>query len=371
MKSLYFLVFAFLLWTNSSLFSQDYEIYVTGGNNDVVIKYDQSGENPETFVSANSGGLDWPQDIIFLEDQNVMLVSSFNDRSIKKYNLETGEFIENFATTSTAPTRMRIGEDSLLYVLPWAGQGQENPIARYDLDGNFIDNFSEVGVSQAIGMAWDEEGNFYVSSYGGGYVRKYDAEGNDLGFFINSSVNGPTNIWFADNGDMIVLNWDGGNATRFDSEGNFLEIFISGLSQPEGVAFLPNGNFLIGNGGTDQVKEFESDGTFVRNWPTTGVTLDLPNAVVIRNLATVDIPEVPVKEVILVSPTMGTSFSFVHEMEDVEQVEIYDVKGVLVARKAVQNGVLWEAQQAAEGVYVLLAKIKSGAVYSQKIVVSK
>lgn len=371
MKSFYVLVFAFLLWTNPSLFSQDFEIYVTGGNNDVVIKYDQSGENPETFVTANSGGLDWPQDIVFLEDQNVMLVSSFNDRSIKKYNLETGAFIDNFAITTTAPTRMMIGEDSLLYVLPWAGQGQENPIVRYDLEGNFIDNFSEVGVSQAIGMAWDVTGNFYVSSYGSNYVRKYDSDGNDLGFFINTNLNGPTNIWFADNGDMIVLNWNAGNAVRFDSGGNYIGVFIGGLSQPEGVAFLPNGNLLIGNGGTDQVKEFESDGTFVRNWSTTDITLDLPNAVVLRSLSPVAIPEVSVQEVVLVSPTIGTSFSFVHDKKEIKQVEIYDATGVLVARKAIQNGVLWNAQHAAEGMYIVLAKTKSGAVFSQKVVVSK
>lgn len=101
-----------------------------------------------------------------------------NTGSITKYNSTTGDYIENFATGIAGPTRMKIGTDSLLYVLQWSGNGK---VKRYQLDGTFVDEFTSVGVPQSIGIDWDNNGNLYVSSYSGDNVRKFDANGNDLG----------------------------------------------------------------------------------------------------------------------------------------------------------------------------------------------
>ncbi len=70
---------------------------------------------------------------------------------------------------------MKIGADSLLYVLQWSGNGK---VRRYELDGTFVDDFTSVGVTQSIGIDWDNDGNLYVSSYGGDNVRKFDTNGN-------------------------------------------------------------------------------------------------------------------------------------------------------------------------------------------------
>ena len=86
-----------------------------------ILKFDENGENPETFIDTN---LAWPQDIVFLEDQQVVLISNLNSGKITKYNSSTGEYIEDFATGIGGPTRMKIGADSLLYVLQWSGNGK-------------------------------------------------------------------------------------------------------------------------------------------------------------------------------------------------------------------------------------------------------
>ena len=113
-----------LLATNT--FGQDIEIYVSDAGNFAsppwkILKFDENGENPEIFIDTV---LAWPQDIVFLEDQQIVLISNLNSGRITKYNSSTGDYIGNFATGIAGPTRMKIGADSLLYVLQWSGNGK-------------------------------------------------------------------------------------------------------------------------------------------------------------------------------------------------------------------------------------------------------
>ena len=126
----------------------------------------------------------------------VVLISNLSSGNINRHNINSGQFIDSFATNIGGPTRIKIGPDGLLYVLQWTGDGL---VQRYQLDGTFVDNFTSVGVFQSIGLDWDNEGNLYVSSYNNGAngsVRKFDPEGNDLGLLIDTGLQGPTDIWF-------------------------------------------------------------------------------------------------------------------------------------------------------------------------------
>ena len=188
-----------------------------------------------------------------------------------------------FASGICGPTRMKLVDDSSLYVLQWSGTGR---VKRFDLAGNFIGDFTTVGVTQSIGLDWDSTGNLYVSSYGGDHIRKFDTTGADLGLFISTSLAGPTNIWFLPNGELMVSDYDGGAIKKFSS-GTYLGIFTSGLSQSEGYEYLPNGPLLIGNGGTGSVREFDSTGTFIKNFiPSRSGGLIRPNSLRIRNQIT-------------------------------------------------------------------------------------
>ena len=275
------LALPFLLFTSNGL-GQDIEIYVSDAGTFSsppfkILKFDENGENPEIFINDQ---LAWPQDILFLEDQQVVLISNLNTGRITKYNSTTGDYIGDFATGIGGPTRMKIGADSLLYVLQWSGNGK---VKRYQLDGTFVNDFTSVGVAQSIGIDWDSDGNLYVSSYGTDNVRKFDSTGNDLGVFVNTNLAGPTNIWFDDNGDLLAIDYDGTAVKRFNSSGTFINNFITGLSQAEGVDFFPNGNILIGNGATHSVKMFDSDGNYIEDFiPNGSGGLITPNAVVIR-----------------------------------------------------------------------------------------
>jgi len=280
MKTLLSMLVA-LLWANGA-FCQSYDIYVSDAGNFSqppwqILKYDENGENPEVFITEN---LAWPQDILFLEETGTVLVSNFNSGRIERYQADTGKYIDTFAAGITAPTRMKIGPDNLLYVLQWSGLGKA---LRYRLDGTYVDDFTSVGISKSIGLDWDRDGNLYIASYDGQIVRKFDTDGIDQGNFIVTDLAGPTNIWFEDNGDLLVLDYDGGAARRFNSQGVFQGNFIAGLSQSEGVDYLPNGNLLIGNGGTSAVKMYTPGGTYLSDIiPSRSGGLLQPNAVVVR-----------------------------------------------------------------------------------------
>lgn len=270
-----------MIWDSSAPRTEIFVSDVENLNNPPwhIMRYFADGSYSEIFTDQQ---LAWPQDIVIREEENEAWVSNLNSGRITKYNLNTGEYIGTFASGISGPTRMKIGPDNLLYILQWSGNGL---VRRFNLDGSSAGNFTSIAVPQGIGMDWDGEGNFYVSSFQNANIRKFDAQGNDLGIFISSNLTGPTNIWFDAEGNLLVNDWNAGRVVRFDAQGNFLNHLINGLSQPEGVDYLNNGNFLIGNGGPGEVKEYMPDGSFVKNIIPIGSNgLKQPNAVIVRNV---------------------------------------------------------------------------------------
>lgn len=360
------LTFLFLLFTLIAN-SQSYDIYVSDAGDFQngpwqILKFDSNGQNPVTFIDKN---LNWPQDILFVEDSNYVLISNFGSGKISRYNATSGAYINDFATGISGPTRMKIGPDSLLYVLQWYGNGR---VKRYDLSGTFIDNFTTTGVSESIGIDWDASGNLYVSSYYGDIVRKFDTSGADLGIFINNNLVGPTNIWFDGNGDLLVADYDGTAVKRFNASGVYQSDFLSGTSKTEGVAFLPNGNILIGNGASHSVKMFDSSGTYIKDLISSGSgNLMNPNAIVIRIKSNVSVSEINVGIDNVVYPTIGSEFQIADQYKNrVKSINILNNNGSLVDNF---NRDIWNAGNYSNGVYILIIQLTDDTTFRQKIVV--
>lgn len=368
------LLFLLLLICSTGGLSQDFEVYVgdaQGFSNPPwkILKFDENGQNSEVFINTNLG---WPQDILFLEDQGIVLISNLNTGLINRHDAETGTYIDAFASGIGGPTRMKIGPDNTLYVLQWTGNGR---VRRYELDGTYLGEFTSVGVSQSIGLDWDTDDNLYVSSYNGRNVRKYDATGSDLGLFINTNLSGPTNIWFDDNGDLLVTDYNGTAVKRFNSNGVYQGDFIGGLNNAEGVAYLPNGNILIGDGGTSSVKMFAPDGTYISDFISSGAGgLQTPNAIVVRDLTTVNTNEPTVGNQFKIYPTVGTKFYLeAEENLSVAEIAIYDSSGkqLLLKRETMTNGLVWQASQYPNGIYLLELKFVDGTHSTTQLIVER
>jgi hypothetical protein len=245
----------------------------------VIYRYDEQGNNGTKFITSQ---LARPQDIVFLEDQDIVLVSNLQTNNINKYDIQTGEYIGEFANGLNGPTRLEIGPDGLVYAIQWGG----GFVKRYQQNGDFVDDFTDVAINQAIGIAWDSENNLYVSSFNNGnngFVRKFNASGANQGLFINTNLSGPTDIWFDEEGNMLVSDWSANKVKKFNSLGSFVADFVSNISQPEGVDFL-DGDVLIGDSRNGSVKMYDSDGMFLQNIISPGAAgLTTTNAVTVRS----------------------------------------------------------------------------------------
>ncbi len=376
MKKLHFLLFANFLFATLIATAQEIEVWVSdaGGFNNppwFVYKSDFNGDNL-TEVMNQSDQIKWPEDIVFLEDENIVLISNITSTApaagyISKHDIDTGVFLGYFAENLSGPTRMEIGPDGYLYVLQWGNT--DNRVLRFDLDGTFIDEFTAVGITQSIGLDWDASGNLYVSSYGGSKIFKFDTTGAYQGEFINSGLAGPTNIFFdkSGNGDLIVFNWNSGIIKRFDSDGNFVENLVTGVSQCEGVDFMPNGDILVGVGSDGSVRRYDSDFNFIENF-IEGGTIFTPNAVVIREVP-LYVPENELDKN-FINPTFGNRFSVIpSEINTIEKIIVFNSLGKKVAEINNNENLFWDASNYSEGVYFIRVISENGGSKTQKVIV--
>nr|WP_321237329.1 T9SS type A sorting domain-containing protein [uncultured Psychroserpens sp.] len=344
-----------------------------------ILKFDHNGENGVVFTNQQ---LAWPQDIVIADIPNEgfrVLVSNLSSGRITKYDLD-GNYVGNFATGIGGPTRMRI-RNNILYVLQWFNQANPEYVLRFSLDGTQLSNFTNTGTRFSIGMDWDANGNFYVSSYGQGnptnppQVKKYNSSGTYEGVYVNqSALSGPTNIWFdkSGNGDLLVIDYNNNSVKRFDSNGFLLGSIITGLSTPEGVEFLSNGNFLIGNGLTGLIKMYTSDGSFAGNFvdaaASSQANLINPNAFLIMP-STLSTPDITSNKETLIYPTVGNQFKFNSEIvKRSDEIHIYNTIGEHIEMLTLDNNFTWSPKTYSNGVYFIHI-ISSGKKKVEKIVV--
>jgi streptogramin lyase len=285
-----------------------YDILVSSGSgaSSAIKRFDANGTFLGNFVAPGTTPLDWPQDIVFVNNRTEMLVSGLNNNAIFRFDGLTGALIDTFATNVSGPTRMKIGPDNYLYVLEWSGG---NRVMRYDTTGIFIDTFTNQGVPASIGLDWDLSGNLYVSSYGGNSITRFDANG-DFDAVVQSGpslLEGPTNIWFLDNGEMIALAWNGNRAVKYGIGFTNETEFISSISKPEGYVYLPNGDLLIGSGGgASSIRRFDAAGNSLGSFAS-GFGLSNPNALYLLP-TTLGLPTSTLPANFTVQPTVGTVF---------------------------------------------------------------
>lgn len=350
------------------LMAQDLEIYVSSSAENAIKQYDENGAFVRDFVPANSGGLSGPQDIIFLAD-NTAIVSGIQNTSLKQYETGSGDFIGNFTAgfNLNQPTRMEI-RDGMLYVIQWAATN--NKVIRFNLNGDFVDEFTSIGIAQSIGMAWDTNGNLYVSSFGqgsNGFVQKFDPSGNDMGVFIDSTIlQGPTNIWFDDDQNLLVEDWSLGIVRKFSPTGQYIEDFITGMTNPEGIAFLPDDTLLICDWGSDSLEQFDANGNSVGTFASGNGMAD-PNAVVVRdpNLSVADNESLK----LLVTTSIGSQFTFNPQITSkLTTIAVYSIHGVLLDAIDPAKTTTWSAAHLSDGMYLMVAN-ENDVNISQKIII--
>ena len=375
MKNLKTLLWISIFLMVTQLFAQG-KFYASNRVLNAVNTYEEDGTYIEEFIAQNAGGLSNPQDIIIHPD-SFLLVTGTNNEQIKKFDLETGEYLGDWSDPNFAlsnPSKMSIGPDDTLYVTQWGTTQEGSKIVRFDLQGNYLGAFTP-SAPQGLGHVWDTDGNFYLALFGlnpgNGTVRKYDSDGNFLEIFISSAfLANPAYIWWdEDTGDMLVQDWGAGKVLRYDSNGDYIGEFITGLNNPEGYTILDNGNILISERGANQITEYNPDGTLLGRWDNGGL-LAGPNFIEYLD------PMLTVNEIqtndVFVTPTVSNYFHLNPMLpNDYQRIEIYDIFGKRVDTIDPQTQEFWNANAQSEGVYFMKGIRFNGKNGSQKIIVKK
>jgi hypothetical protein len=286
-----------------------------------ILRYNVDGSDGKVFIKNN---LAWPQDILFTEDGNHVLISNLSTNSVEMYDSETGAYIKRMISGINGPTRMRIGKDGMLYVLQWQGDGK---VRKYDASGNFISNATQTGVPTSIGMDWDQEGLLYVSSYNGKFVERFDKDGVSKGKFISSGLSGPTNIEFTSDGNLIVLDYNSGRVLLYDKDGKLIKILFQGVQNCEGIYIGKDGEIIVGAG--TSVSVYNKNNQFQKYLVPPGENgLRNANAVVFREINTSGSNDVSSKkQEVFLKKTNDNMYIVSPNPDRVKIVDIFDYSG--------------------------------------------
>jgi hypothetical protein len=260
----------------------DKDLYVSSRSNHTIKRYNsETGDFIEDFVPSGSGGINAIQEILFGPDGHLYAVGRFND-SVFKYDGETGDFIEEFTSgyNLDEPTKMAIGPDGLLYVSQWGTT--HSSVVRFNMnDGTFVDEFTN-NLDRPCKQTWDADGNMYLAVIGGNQVRKYDGT-STAGTVFATGFSSPTYLWMKDN-SLFVSEFNTGNVKQFNvingqSEGIFIN---NGLVNVEGFTFKENGNILLCDWTLNTIVEYDSSGNLIGTLTSQG-NLNNPNSMAFKN----------------------------------------------------------------------------------------
>ena len=256
-----------------------YEMLVSSRGTSSVKRYNgETGEYIDDLVASGAGGLGRTQEVLIGFDGE-LLVSGRDNNAIKEYNLETGIFVRDFTTgfTLDEPVKMSFGPDDNLYVSQW-GQNSSSVVKFDGRTGAFIEEVTP-DMNQPMGQAF-KDGLLYVVSFGSKDVRVFE-DGEELQALVTSRLQGPVNLRFLDS-EWLVEDWQDGTIKRFDVNGVFQGNFIQGLRNIEGTAFGPDGNFYACDWGTSAVKRYDPEsGSMIDIFANSG-DLSNPNSILFR-----------------------------------------------------------------------------------------
>ncbi len=155
-----------LLNPHEIIFDAEGMAYVTSHGTDEVLRYHPDGSFDRVFVSSGSGGLDLPSGLRFHND--MLYVASTATDQILRYDASDGSFVDAFLTgiLPDKPEYLIFGTHDNLYVIDQGIDG----VRRYNgTTGQYIDVFlppPSQSVVKPWGMVFDSDDNLYLSSAG-------------------------------------------------------------------------------------------------------------------------------------------------------------------------------------------------------------
>lgn len=210
-----------------------------------------------------------------------ILVSGYLS-NVHVYDACTGQFLRNLddAGRIQGAQAVKMGSDGRL----WVVSEEAGTILRYDFDTlAYVDTFARLEPNwDATGLAFDESGGVYVSSYSTGALRRYDVRtgGAETVPVAGASVlAGPDNgMLFAADGKLYVPGYDSNNVVRYDPQTREYSQFApprdNGLRAARGLLLNLAGDRLYVSGErSNQILRYRFPGGGIDKVLTTSITM--------------------------------------------------------------------------------------------------
>jgi len=247
-QSLIKTLLAFTLLTAASCYSAHAaagDLYDGGLNALAVYKFDSAG-NRTVFKSGFNA--DW----VAFDSKGNLFVADPSDSKIVKI---TPAGVQTDFATGIIPAGIAFDAAGNLFAINRASTGS---ILKYTPSGAVTTFVSNLGDGGPTGLAFDSNGNLYVSkagnnTAGNGSIVKFAPNGTmspfAAGLFqpAGMAVDSANNVYVADLGS--------GSIFRFTSGGT-KTTFASGLNAPRALAFDSNGVLYVGEFGTHDIVKF-------------------------------------------------------------------------------------------------------------------
>jgi DNA-binding beta-propeller fold protein YncE len=205
----------------------------------------------EAVVAPKSRGLGGPYGIAFGPDGK-LYVTSRDDNSIKRYDGETGAFIDAVLPSGASglnyPFDLTFGPDKKLYLTSRQEKTQAGSVICCDVKSGettiFVPSHSG-GLTEPSVLCFGPDGNLYVGSWADHSVRRYDGRtGSLLAMFVQPGAGGlkePLGMAFGPDGNLYVSCGQTHSVLRYSGKsGAFIDAFV-----PPGAGGLKRPHYLL------------------------------------------------------------------------------------------------------------------------------
>lgn len=244
-------ILAFLFWIVATLPASSDILYVTGGHNQIE-KFSITNAVGSIFVNSS---LPFLEGVAVRGDGDIFVSSS---SGLAMYTPEGfGSVVTNLGASEFLG--MAFDQDGNLFVV----DPDNNTVQEMSPDGSASVFGEPIGLFNPWGLAFDSAGNLFVNSMYNDMIVKFTPDGTGS-IFATNDLNFPSGLAFDNAGNLVVANLKDNTLVKFTPEGAGSIISSNILNIPAGMAFDSAGNLYVadlGNGdGDNRIEKFTPEG---------------------------------------------------------------------------------------------------------------